>query len=290
VNLNMIIQILRLDRQQQRAEPLKRAKVAANPEEVDFPQPRLLLRVVEPVPDALEDAGEGGDADAGPHEDGHLVLEDIFRGGAKRPVDVHSRQDAADSGVDVVAQGTGVYADDFGTVAQLLATAGAALEVAAEGFAEGFGEVADAADMHGDVVFFWGGGEGERVVLPNGYLGAAEEDVLTGACFGVGLLDLDLADVARVLHHFTDICNVPTPDFAHDALSEIDESAVHPPLVEDARSSTKGRRVGFDHTECAMYGPEDEENDEEMVKVPESFKVRTTRLLERCGKDDHQSC
>lgn len=52
------------------------------------------------------------------------------------------------------------------------------LEVAADGFGEGFGEVADAADVHGEVVFFGGGGEGEGVVLPYGDFGTAEEDVL----------------------------------------------------------------------------------------------------------------
>lgn len=38
------------------------------------------------------------------------------------------------------------------------------------------------------------------MVLPNRNFWTAEEDVLTGSCLGVLLLDLDLNDVAGVLH------------------------------------------------------------------------------------------
>jgi hypothetical protein len=39
-----------------------------------------------------------------------------------------------------------------------------------------------------------------------------------------------------------------------------------------------------------MHRPENEEDNEEVVQVPESFKVRTTRLLDRCCEDHHQCC
>ncbi len=55
VDLDAVLDVLGLDGHEQRAEPLKGAKVAADPEEVDLGQPRLLLRVVHPVPDGLED-------------------------------------------------------------------------------------------------------------------------------------------------------------------------------------------------------------------------------------------
>ncbi|KFY06156.1 hypothetical protein V491_08819 [Pseudogymnoascus sp. VKM F-3775] len=74
----MIIHILRLNSEQQATEPLETTKVPADPEEVDLAQPRLLLWVVHPVPDALEDGGEGGDADTGTDEYGGFVLEDVF--------------------------------------------------------------------------------------------------------------------------------------------------------------------------------------------------------------------
>lgn len=55
MNFNPIIPILRLDGQQQRAEPLERAKVATHPEEVHLAQPGLLLRIVHAVPDGFQD-------------------------------------------------------------------------------------------------------------------------------------------------------------------------------------------------------------------------------------------
>ena len=78
MDLNMIIHILRLNRKQQAPKPLETPKIPTHPEEVDFPQPRLLLRVVHPVPDALENGCEGCDADTGADEDGGLVFEDVF--------------------------------------------------------------------------------------------------------------------------------------------------------------------------------------------------------------------
>jgi hypothetical protein len=52
------------------------------------------------------------------------------------------------------------------------------LKVATNGFGKGFGEVAEAADVDGEVVFFGGAGQGEGVVLPDGYLWATEKDIL----------------------------------------------------------------------------------------------------------------
>ena len=49
----MAVHVLGFNGHQQRAKPLKRAKVPADPEEVDLAKTSLLLRVVHPVPDAL---------------------------------------------------------------------------------------------------------------------------------------------------------------------------------------------------------------------------------------------
>jgi hypothetical protein len=60
----------------------------------------------------------------------------------------------------------------------LLGVRGCLLEVAAQGFAQSFCEVTDAANVYRDVIFFRGGGKGEGVVLPDGNFRAAEENVL----------------------------------------------------------------------------------------------------------------
>ena len=46
-----------------------------------------------------------------------------------------------------------------------------------------------------------------------------------------------------------------------------------------------GRPVGLDHAEHAVELPVDEEDEEQMVRVPEALKVRPTLLLRR--KPDH---
>lgn len=101
VDLDAPVDVLRLDGHEQRPEPLERAEVAADPEEVHLGQPRLLLRVVHPVPDGFEDARKGRNADTGTAEDRDLVLEDVFRCGPEGPVDVYARQHAAERGVDL---------------------------------------------------------------------------------------------------------------------------------------------------------------------------------------------
>lgn len=90
---------------------------------------------------------------------------------------------------------------------------------------------------------------------------------------------MDLADIAGMLDDLANECLVSASYFAEDALDEIDESAIYPPLVENAYSGTEWWAVRLDHAECAMNGPENEEYYEEMVQVPESFEIRTTRFL-----------
>lgn len=89
VDLDAAVDVLGLDGQQQRPEPLERAEVAADPEEVHLGQPRLLLRVVHPVPDGLEDRRERRHADARSAQHRHLVLEHVLRGRPEGAVDVH---------------------------------------------------------------------------------------------------------------------------------------------------------------------------------------------------------
>src|ERR1700722_3175410 len=51
VDFDMIIHILSFDREKERTEPLKGAKISTNPEKVDFAETGLLLRVVHAIPD-----------------------------------------------------------------------------------------------------------------------------------------------------------------------------------------------------------------------------------------------
>lgn len=284
VNLDAVLDVLRLDGHEQRAEPLKGAKVAADPEEVDLGQPRLLLRVVHAVPDGLEDRGKRRDADAGADEDGHLVLEDVLGRGAKGPVNVDAREHAVQRRVDAVGGLLrGLDADHLARVAPLP-------PLAAQSGRDGHGEVALAAHVDGDVVLLGRAGEREGVVLPERDGGAAEEDVLAGARLCVLLFDLNLADLARVLDDLCYVRLVAAADLAGDALGQVAEAAVHPKLPKDANgrgadAGAKGRDVGLDHAKGAVQGPEEEEDDEHVVRVPEALVVGAARLLDR--RDDH---
>jgi hypothetical protein len=102
------------------------------------------------------------------------------------------------------------------------------------------------------------------------------------------LLDLDLADVAGVVDDLGDICLVATADLTGNSLSQVRESTVHPVLPEDTDTVAERRKVGLNHAEGTVDGPEDEEDDEHVVRVPEALKVGTTRLLGGGDGDGHE--
>lgn len=178
VNLNVIVHVLRLNRQQQRPKPFKRVEVTTDPEEIDLPQARLLPRVRHPVPDALEDRRERRHADARPDQHRHLVLEHILRRRAERSVDVQSRQDLAERAIDPDAAGDPVDSDHLGRVGAPAPLLLLAAKGASQRLGERFREIPHASDVDGDVVFFGSAGQREGMILPQGYLRAAQEDVL----------------------------------------------------------------------------------------------------------------
>ena len=92
-------------------------------------------------------------------------------------------------------------------------------------------------------------------------------------------LDLNLAHIARVLNDLRDVRLVSSSDFARNTLSQIRKSAIHPVLPEDANAITERCEVGLDHAESAVDRPEDEEDNEQVVGVPEAFEVCSSRLL-----------
>lgn len=93
-----------------------------------------------------------------------------------------------------------------------------------------------------------------------------------------------------MLNNFADEGLVSAPNLAKDTFQKIEESAIHPIGPEDPGSVTKGRDVRLDHAEGAVNGPENEENNEEMMQVPESLKIGTTWFFNRRCEDDHQRC
>lgn len=147
--------------------------------------------------------------------------------------------------------------------------------------------------MDGDVVFLGGAGQGERVVLPQRDSGTAEENVLSSPGLGVLLLDLDLANIAGVLNNLGNVRLVASTNLTSNTLSQVDETAVHPVLPKhtDGRSANAGAersKVGLNHAEGTVDGPEEEEDDEHVVSVPESLIIGTAGLLDRGEDHTHE--
>jgi hypothetical protein len=102
------------------------------------------------------------------------------------------------------------------------------------------------------------------------------------------LLDLDFADIARVLDDLGNVRLVSATNFTSDALSQVRKSTVHPVLPKNTDSIAEWCEVGLNHAKGSVDGPEHEEDDEEVVRVPETLKICTSRAFCGCKGDRHQ--
>lgn len=262
---------LGLEAGEQRLEPFEGGGVLADPDELDAAQARGRVGPGAQVPDVFEDGGPGRDADAGADEDGDLVVEDVFGGGAVGAVDAQARHLLPVLERDLV-HAHGVE----GVVVFGLGGAGA------EGVAEGAGEVADLPDVHADVGVKGTGGDGEGVPLGGGDGGDVEHEPLAGFVFHGGFGELYLHGIIGVADDFDDLSRTPRVDLAVEALEQVDAAAPElpaPALVADAVVPEVGaveRGVGMGAVADEALGgvgvEADEEGDEEVMGVPEGLE------------------
>lgn len=172
---------LLFERGEERLEPSEGGGVFADPDEFHAAEAARRVRARAQVPDVFEDRGPGRDADAGADENGDFVVEDVFGGGAVGPVDANWWHRLPVGERDFV-HALGVE----GVVVFGLGGAGT------EGVAEGAGEVADFADVDGDVGVEGAGGDGEGVPLRGGDARDVDEKPLPGFVVHAGLAELDL--------------------------------------------------------------------------------------------------
>lgn len=111
---------------------------------------------------------------------------------------------------------------------------------------------------------------------------------LAGPGFGVLLLDLDFYYVAWMLNDLRNIGFVPAAHLAGNAFGQIYEASSHPILPKYSYTGTKRRKVCFNHAERSVDGPENEENNKQVVSVPEAFEVCATGLLDGSEHNGHQ--
>ena len=201
---------LRLQRGQQGLEPLEGGGVLAHPDELHPPQPLRRVGQRPQVPDVLEDRRPRRDADAGADEDGDLVVEDVFRRRAVRPVD-------ADRGhhLPLLERHLVHLHGVDGVVFFGLGGAGP------EGVGHLARPVAHLADVDADVGVEGAGGDGEGVPLLAGDGGDVDEEPLPGFVFHAGFGELELKGVVRVADDFDDLCGASSTDLAVEALEEI---------------------------------------------------------------------
>lgn len=98
-------------------------------------------------------------------------------------------------------------------------------------------------------------------------------------------LNLNFADIAWVLNNLRDVRLVATSYLSCNTLRKIGEASHKPVLVENADTKAVGSTVVLDHAELAVDGPEDKEDDEHVVGVPETLVVGSAWLFD--GGEDH---
>jgi len=269
---------LRFEAGEQCLEPFEGGGVLADPDELDAAQARGRVRPAAEVPDVFEDGRPRRDADTGADQDGNLVVEDVFGGGAVGAVDAQAGH------LLPVLEGDLVHAHGVeGVVVFGLGGPGT------EGIAEGAREVADLTDVDADVGVEGAGGDGEGVPLRGGDGGHVEHDPLAGFVFHGWLGELDLHGVVGVADDFDDLGRAPRVDFAVEALEQVDATAPElppPALVADAVVPEVGAGEGgvgvgavADEAVGGVGVEAKQEGDEEVVRVPE----RLERLLPDFG-------
>jgi hypothetical protein len=96
------------------------------------------------------------------------------------------------------------------------------------------------------------------------------------------LLDLDLADIARVLNDLGNVRLVSSTNLTCNTFTKVRESSIHPVLPENTNAVAERGKVGLDHAKGSVNCPEEEKDGEEVMRIPETFKLSSSVLLCSC--------
>lgn len=69
------------------------------------------------------------------------------------------------------------------------------------------------------------------------------------------------------------------PNLPRCALCKVRESSIHPVLPKDTDAIAERCKVRLNHAKRSVDRPENEEDDEQMVRIPEAFELRATMFL-----------
>lgn len=162
------------------------------------------------MPDVLQDACPGCDADARPDQDGNLVVEDVFGRSSVGPVDADRRHRL------VLLQGDFV---DPGRVkrVKLLGLS----RPTTQGVTKRSGPVAHLADMDAHIWVLRARGYGKGMPLGRADAGYIDKEPLAGFVPHAWFLELDFQSVVRMPYDLGDSCRSSRPDLTVDALNQV---------------------------------------------------------------------
>lgn len=177
-----------LKRRQEGLEPLERARVLADPDELHTAETRGRVGPVAEMPNVLEDGGPRRHTDASADQNCNLVLEHVLGRSAVGPVDEETGHLLA------VLKCHFIHAQGIDAIVEL-SLRGAR----ADGVSERSREITHLADVNGDVGVIGAGGDSEWVPLELGDARNLEEKPLAGLVPKRRLVELDLNDVFFLL-------------------------------------------------------------------------------------------
>ena len=112
---------------------------------------------------------------------------------------------------------------------------------------------------------------------------------LASSRLGFLFLDLNFNYFTRMLNDFGDVGLVLPANLSRYPFYQVYESSVHPILPENTGTRTKRCCICFNHAESSVDGPENKEQNEEMVGEPEAFIIGSSKLSHGRGNDEHQN-
>lgn len=208
-------------------EPTEGRSIPADPEEFDTAEStkRALLL---PVPDVLEDGGEGSHTNTSTDENSDLGVEDILSGSTIGTINANDGQGA---GV-----GVGIKFDEITTaegglgIVLLRGLEGGSSEglndrgTSADTFTKTLSPVTNLTDVDGNIGIFRGRGDGEGVPLPARDVGNLDEEPLASGVLEARLEDTEFHGAGRVNEELGELSLTTGTDLPVDTLAEVEDT------------------------------------------------------------------
>ncbi len=102
------------------------------------------------------------------------------------------------------------------------------------------------------------------------------------------LLEMHLDHITRMLNYLRYGRAISPIPFPHDSFGQVCDCSAEPVLPKDTKSYTRRRPVCLDHAERAMNGPQNEEQNKEVMYGPKNLEIRSAEAFQRGHSNDIQ--